>query len=134
MTIRYAATHDLAWLQDQEEHVDSDTLRKKIGARELIIAQSETELIGWLRYGFFWDEIPFMNMLFLIRAMRGRGIGRQLVEFWESEMRAKNYQLVMTSSQANEDAQHFYRKLGYTDCGSFQLPRQDLELIFCKSV
>ena len=35
------------------------------------------------------------------------------------EMKEKGYGMLLTSTQADEEAQHFYRKLGYKDCGGF---------------
>lgn len=67
----------------------------------------------------FWDEIPFMNMLYFLEEYRGKGYGTQMVKFLENEMIKLGYDKVMTSSQANEFAQHFYRKLGYQDAGGF---------------
>ncbi len=32
-------------------------------------------------------------------------------------MKRGGYGMVLTSTQVDEDAQHFYRKLGYKDCG-----------------
>ncbi len=63
-----------------------------------------------------------MNMLFVLQPYRGQGIGRQLVTFWEGEMKRFGHRQVLTSTQANESAQHFYRKLGYADVGQFVLP------------
>ena len=37
----------------------------------------------------------------------------------ETEMKNQGFGLVMTSTQVDESAQHFYRKLGYKDCGGF---------------
>ena len=37
---------------------------------------------------------------------------------------------VMTSTRSDEEAQHFYRGLGYTDCGALLLPGEPLELFF----
>lgn len=54
--------------------------------------------------------------------------------FWENEMVRLGYDKVMTSSQANESAQHFYRKLGYQDAGSFFPFCNDLEIIFTKEL
>lgn len=31
------------------------------------------------------------------------------------------YGMIMTSTQVDEDAQHFYRKLGYKDCGGLTI-------------
>jgi len=35
--------------------------------------------------------------------------------FWENEMRKLGYKMVMTSTQINEETQHFHRKLGHVD-------------------
>lgn len=37
------------------------------------------------------------------------------------------YKMVMTSTQVNEDAQHFYRKLGYIDKGAVFLDNTPFE-------
>ena len=87
-----------------------------------------------MRFGYFWDEIPFMNMLIISEEVRGKGIGKKLVTYWEKEMRRKNHKRVMTSTQSDENAQHFYRKLGYQDAGSLLLPREALEIIFIKEL
>ena len=82
----------------------------------------------------FWDNIPFMNMLYLNESYRNKGIGKELVRFWETEMKKKGYNLVMTSTLSNEQAQHFYRKLGYKDSGSLLLENEPLEIIFTKRI
>ncbi|MCB1306583.1 MAG: GNAT family N-acetyltransferase [Leptospiraceae bacterium] len=132
--VKYADLPDLIWLKDNDRLIDSDLLRVKIIRGELIIAQQESKILGWLRYGFFWDSIPFMNMLFVATAMRGKGIGRRLVEFWEGEMKDKKHKLVMTSAQSNEDSQFFYRRMGYIESGSFKLPGEHMEIIFSKDI
>jgi hypothetical protein len=49
-------------------------------------------------------------------------------------MKSLGYEMVMTSTLANEQAQHFYRKLGYKDAGSLLLEDEPLEIIFTKSI
>ncbi len=75
-----------------------------------------------------------MNMLYINENYRNKGIGKKLVEFWETEMKSKGYELVMTSTLSNEQAQHFYRKLRYKDAGSLLLDDEPLEIIFTKSI
>ena len=41
---------------------------------------AEGRNLGWLRWNLFWDEIPFMNMLYVLEHSRGVGLGRALVE------------------------------------------------------
>ena len=50
-------------------------------------------------------------MLFVDWSSQKQGYGRKLMEFWESDMKAQGYGMVLTSTQVDEDAQHFYRKL-----------------------
>jgi len=134
ITSTYAIQNHLKWLKERDHHISGAALIKKISDKEIIIAKSENKILGWLRFGFFWDSIPFMNMLFIEEAHRNKGIGKKLVQFWESEMQKQKYKLVMTSSQSNEEAQHFYRKLGYADAGSLTLPKEPLEVIFIKQL
>ena len=63
-----------------------------------------------------------------------KGYGSQIVGFWEDEMKKKGYSCVMTSTLSNEQAQFFYRKIGYVDRGSLLLPKEPLEIIFYKEM
>ncbi len=53
---------------------------------------------------------------------------------WEADMRELGHRLVLTSTQADESAQHFYRKLGYVDCGGLLLEGQATELFLSKKL
>ncbi len=87
-----------------------------------------------MRFNLFWDNIPFMNLLFILEEQRGKGYGKKMVEFWEHEMAKQGYKSVMTSTQSDEEAQLFYRRLGYADRGALVLPDEPLEIIFYKNV
>jgi GNAT superfamily N-acetyltransferase len=132
MIIRYAGNNDYAWLKKHDKHINGEILKMKINLREIYIAQENNETIGWLRYNLFQDEIPFMNMLYLLENYRKKGIGKKLVEHWENEMRNKGYKNVLTSTLSNENAQHFYRKTGYTEIGGFKYFEEPYEIIFHK--
>ena len=91
--------------------------------------------IGWLRFGYIWDTIPFMSMLAIEDEYQKKGIGTNLTKFWEREMKKCKHKLVMTSSQADEEAQHFYRKLGYHDMGAlFEINDGPAEIFFSKKL
>ena len=129
--IRFADHSDYSWLKENDKHVSENLIRSKIENKEILIASNGNRL-GWLRYNLFWDNIPFMNMLFIIEEYRNMGLGKQLVEYWECEMKNKGNAILMLSTLANEDAQHFYRKLGYSDIGGFVLPNSPMEIIMSK--
>jgi len=134
ISIEYANDKDSQWLIKNDEHVDGKTIKKKISENEIIVVKEQNKNIGYLRFGFFWDEIPFMNMLTIEEEYRKQGIGKKLVQFWEKEMKKQNHNLVMTSTLSNEEAQHFYRKLGYSDAGSLLLPKEPLEILQIKKI
>lgn len=135
MKIDYANELDFQYIFDNDKHLPKHLIQSKIRDKEIIIAKdADNKNIGWLRYGYFWDNIPFMNMLFIADGHRNNGVGKQLNRFWESEMKSKGFSMVMTSTLSNEQAQHFYRKLGYKDSGSLLLENEPLEIIFIKKI
>lgn len=135
ISCHYAQEKDIVYLTNHDKHITKNKIAEKIKNHQIILAKEKTENIGWLRYGFFWDLIPFMNMLFIDENYRKKGCGKKLVAFWENDMFQQGYNMVLTSSLANENAQHFYRKIGYTDCGSLLLPDEiATEIIFCKVI
>lgn len=68
-------------------------------------------LCGWLRFGLFWDSIPFMNMFFVLKNFQGKRLGRQFVEFWETEMKKQGYKMLMTSRLPDEGSATFLQKI-----------------------
>ncbi|MBQ8654650.1 MAG: GNAT family N-acetyltransferase [Clostridia bacterium] len=134
MQIRMASHEDYDWLRQHDRHVSDGELHRVIETRRVLIAQTENQRVGWLRWGLFWDNTPFMNMLYLLEGWRGQGTGAKLAEHWERLMALQGFDSVLTSTQSNEDAQHFYRRLGYRDAGSLILPGEPMEIIFRKEL
>ena len=78
MKIRTATQHDNEWLSAHDPHVSRSRLEQKVSAAEILLAEEDERQAGFLRFGLFWDSIPFMNMLWVEPDRRGAGIGRQL--------------------------------------------------------
>ena len=132
--IRPAALTDLDWLCAHDHHIARETLTESICLGRVLIMERDGERVGWLRWNLFWDNTPFMNLLYLLDDYRGKGFGKALVTRWEADMVALGYGSVMTSTQSDEAAQHFYRKLGYRDAGALLLPGEPTELLFIKEL
>lgn len=132
--IRTALPGDLAALSRRDRHIDPRELETSVRLGRVLVTEERGELAGWLRWNLFWDNTPFMNLLFVLDGRRGRGLGRALTEHWEEQMKRAGYGSVMTSTQSNEYAQHFYEKLGYAAIGGFLLPGEPYELIFAKEL
>jgi ribosomal protein S18 acetylase RimI-like enzyme len=132
MRIAFAGPADLDYLVAEDRHLTPGVLEQKVERCEILVLWHEGRRAGALRYGYFWDEIPFMNMLWVQEGLRGRGFGTRLIVFWEDEMRRLGHDMVMTSTLSSERAQHLYRRRGYEDCGSLLMPDEPLEILFSK--
>lgn len=132
ITVRPACSEDLEILAEADRHVPREKIEKLVSDGFVLVAEHGKDFAGLLRYGLFWDGIPFMNMLFVLEEYRGNGVGTALVRKWESLAAEKGHSTVMTSTQANETSQHFYRKLGYRDMGGFTPFGEEYEIIMGK--
>lgn len=132
--IRFASEDDLDALTELDKHISAAELFNCVKLRRVIVSTENGRLNGWLRYGLFWDNLPFMNMLYIIDSERGKGLGTALCEFWENDMRETGCTLALTSTLSDEQGQFFYRKRGYRDCGSLILPGEVTEIIMYKDL
>ncbi len=130
--IREAIAKDYNTLVKSEKHLSNEMLKIKIRDKQIIVLLENNIIFGYLRYNLFWDEHPFMNMIYIFEKYRNKGYGSQLVNYWEEKMKEKGYKTLLTSTQANEYSQHFHRKLGYVDVGGFIMPNEPLELVMIK--
>lgn len=134
MKIRLAQTNDLEILSLNDKHISKCELENLIGLNRIYIIEMNGNFIGWLRYNLFWDNTPFMNMLYISEKNRDQGFGKLLVEHWENEMRVLGYNTVMTSTASDEYAQHFYMKFGYKVVGGFTPFGDPFEVILSKQI
>lgn len=138
MDIRYVQHSDRNFWFRLDRHLCESEFDKKVRDRMGYVLLSGGEPAGLLRYNLFWDNTPFCTMLFVDWPYQGKGFGRALMERWEQDMKVAGYGLVMTSTQADESAQHFYRKLGYLDAGGLTMPvpgyEQPLEILMVKKL
>lgn len=138
ISIRYAIDTDKAFWFTLDAHMAESEFYKKVRDKQGYILLDDGVPKGILRYNLFWDNTPFCNMLYVDRSAQRKGYGRMLMEFWEKDMCAQGYRMLMTSTQVDETAQHFYRKLGYQDCGGLliNIPgfEQPMELLLSKAI
>lgn len=135
--IRYVTENDKTFWYTLDRHLPESEFGNKVRDRQGYVLLEDGVPAGILRYNLFWDNTPFCTMLYVEPEMQRKGYGRLLMEHWENEMKALGYGMVMTSTQVDETAQHFYRKLGYKDCGGLLLDipgyEQPMEMFLCKA-
>lgn len=136
--IRYVELDDKKRWYELDQHLSEEIFDEKVRTNQGYVLVEDGVVIGILRYNLFWDNTPFCTMLFIDDGYRGKGYGKQMMEYWEQDMKTKGYGMLMISTQVDEDAQHFYRKLGYKDAGGFivDVPgfEQPMEMIMIKAV
>ena len=132
MTIRTAVNADLPVLASYDRHISEKELENLIRLGRVTLCEADGQFAGWLRWNLFWDNTPFLNLLYLLEPYRGKGYGKTLMDHWETQMQHQGFDRVMTSTASDEYAQHFYQKLGYTAIGGFTPFGDPYELIFSK--
>ena len=132
--IRYLKDSDKKFWYSLDRHLPETEFAGKVRTKTGYVLLSDGEVAGLLRYNLFWDNTPFCTMLFVDEKYRGQGFGTRLMRYWENDMKTRGYKTVLTSTQSDETAQHFYRKLGYSDCGCLLLDLQAAEIFFSKTL
>ncbi len=134
MSVRIAGLKDFDLIKKYDKHIAESEYTNVLTSGRILIAEENGNFIGWLRYNYFWDNIPFINMLYVLDEYRGKGYGKKLVDHWEQEMKRLGFSTVLTSTQSNEYSQHFYDKLGYKTIGGFLLGNDPYEIIMSKEL
>lgn len=136
--VRYVENEDKEFWYSLDKHLPEQEFDKKVRDRQGYVITDGDVKVGILRYNLFWDNTPFCTMLFVDWSKQKMGYGRELMMHWESDMKKQGYGMVMTSTQVDENAQHFYSKLGYKDCGGFTLDipgfEQPMEMFMSKGI
>ena len=136
--IRYVQIEDKEFWHHLDQHLPEAEFVNKVRDKRGYVLLLDGIPIGLLRYNLFWDNTPFCTLLYIDQDYQGKGYGKRLMEFWEKDMRLQGYGMLLTSTQVDESAQHFYRKLGYKDCGGFviDIPEyaQPMEMFLVKEI
>ena len=138
MQIRYVVKEDKVFWFSLDKHLAETEFEKKVRDKMGYVLLQDGQPIGLLRYNLFWDNTPFCTMLYIDWEHHKKGYGKELLAHWEKDMKKAGYGMVMTSTQVDEEAQHFYRKLGYQDAGGFvvNVPgyEQPMEMLMVKGI
>jgi GNAT superfamily N-acetyltransferase len=118
--VRYANRADLGFVA-QDNYVSNDTVRRKIEAREVLVAELETRAVGYLRIEYLWSKLPYIALVRVLPDYRRMGVGSALLEFLEVELRGAGHSFLLSSSEASEpEPQAWHRRMGFSECGRLE--------------
>lgn len=125
--IRHVMEKDKSFWYSLDRHMPEREFVLKVRDKRGYIICDDNKPIGVMRYNLFWDNTPFLTLIYFEESYRRKGFGRKAMFHWEEEMRNLGYEVIMTSTQVDEESQHFYRKLDYKDAGCLVLNTPPLE-------
>lgn len=138
INIRYVQNEDQTFWFRFDSHLSKLEFEHKVQLKRGYVLLNDNQPIGLLRYNLFWDQIPFCTLLYIDPKEQKKGYGKKLMEHWQEDMKEQGYGLLLISTQVDEQAQHFYRKIGYQDCGSLILNapsfQQPMEMFMSKVI
>ena len=117
ISVRLAEGGDLEFV-GQDRYLDSDILKRKVDHGEVFLAEMDGVPAGYLRLEFLWSAQPYIALVRVIEAHRGRGVGKAMLAYVEEVLRSSGRSSLLSSSQADEpEPQAWHRHMGFVECG-----------------
>ncbi len=94
-----------------------------------LLAEMDGQPAGFLIYTVWWGNCPFIEILKVKEGCEGNGIGIALMRAAAREMKAKNFKILISSSEAGDpdgkkypDGLGFHLKQGFKKLNTLHLP------------
>ncbi len=136
MEIKIVTNNDKEFVMSIDKHINDTGYNNLVYTKSGYVIWEKNQRTGIIVHCILWDNIPFMNFLFIKEEYRNKGFAKQAIIIWENEMKNQGYKMTLISTQVDEGTQHLYRKLGYIDCGGLVFNNtpfdQPMEMFFRK--
>jgi len=134
--IRDAVASDVAALQALDglfsgsRHSEA-LFRKAIAAGKVAVAESSDGVVGYVRWDYFWDDIPLCLTVCVKPEHQRRGIGRRLYQHIEDGFRRAGRAFWLSSTEEdNERSRLFHEGFGFRRIGALEELGQDVPEVF----
>lgn len=106
-------------------------VRAHLERRELLVAEWNREVVGFLAYRTDWFQCTFVSLVVVSEQLRRCGIARAL--FHETERRSPSARVFSSTEETNAVSIQMHRVLGFIPSGHIDnLPQGYRELLFYK--
>ena len=93
LEIQYVTDTDRAFWFTLDKHLSESELVLKVRDKRGYVISVDGKPIGVMRYNLFWDNTPFLTLIYIADAYQNKGYGRQAMLYWENEMRELGYKM-----------------------------------------
>jgi ribosomal protein S18 acetylase RimI-like enzyme len=112
--VRWAELDDQPRLSELDPWPKSSVWKRKIEAHEILVAESDGQIVGSLRFEFIWTTVSFVSYIVVDERHRGKGFSRQMLDFLISELRGRGAPALLSSAQTDDPvAQSWREHLGF---------------------
>ena len=130
--LREASAAEIAFLEDRLYEVNAERTGFHDGAGLAIFVRDAAGAIRAGLAGHTWGGCCEIRQVWVHESLRGRGLGRRLLEAAEAEARRRGCAQIVLSTHSFQ-APGLYRKLGFAQvCALEDYPRGHAQLFFCK--
>ncbi|MWV44268.1 GNAT family N-acetyltransferase [Paenibacillus sp. HJL G12] len=118
LEIRFGEAADLPAVLSWDKHFDRELLQWKLTRQEVVVAEADGQMIGYLRLEYIWSTVPYIGLILVSEPYRKKGAGKGMVSFVEEYLRERSHPFLYSSSQANEaEPQSWHRHAGFNETG-----------------
>ncbi|WP_294172116.1 GNAT family N-acetyltransferase [uncultured Clostridium sp.] len=118
LKIRFAEINDLDSCVELDLHKNIDTIKNKISMKEVIVAESNNEVIGCLKVEYIWTHLPFISYIVIKNDFRASGVGKSMLTFLEEYLRNNGQDTLLSSTMTDAlRPQKWHLKMGFVECG-----------------
>lgn len=134
ISLQTANAEDFGYLKQFDLAPDESALSAGVRGGGLKLVFDDDARVGFLLYSVLWGTLPFIQFIEILPSKRRKRVGQRAVRAWEQQMADQGFDLVLISTSAGGAAQHFWRKLGYIDCGVLTVRQKSAEVFFQRAI
>jgi GNAT superfamily N-acetyltransferase len=113
-----ATVSDIVQLRSLDRWPSEAAWRERIGAGGVVVIRHGPRIVGLARFCVLWTTVPFLEMIWIEQAFRGKGLSRRLLTGVTDRLRGRGYAALLSSSQDDEpEAQAWHRCMGFCENG-----------------
>lgn len=101
-----------------DQFMNKDRISEWLEKKKIIIAKENDITIGYLRFMYFWQNLPYVCLIKVSENRRNQGIGKAMLHYLEDFLIQKGFHKLLSSTDADgTDSQYWHRKVGFEEAG-----------------